>query len=314
MDREKIINYLSTGIIAPEDAGKIPLKDIVHTYPYFQVAQVLYAKQLYDDNDTEVTSRVKLASVYAPNRKAMYMLFRRPAVKAPEKEVKPPVVETVTPPKEEKYNYIYQEKEPLIVEDKIKTEPLVINLPKEEEKAEKEPEILSVSETFLEKEILSNIAVIQSEQHLEEMPVIEEKIKNIEPAPEPQVEVSINEKHSFKDWLKLVPEVKVVNTEPVKVPSSGKTIDIIDNFLANEPRISKPKAQFFSPAKAAKLSVTEDESLVSETLAKIYLSQGNLHKALKTYESLLLQSPEKNTYFAARIEEIRQKIELQKNK
>ncbi len=313
MDREKIINYLSTGIMAPEDAGKLSLKDIVHTYPYFQVAQVLYAKQLYDDNDTEVTNRVKLASVYAPNRKAMYMLFRKQAAKAPEKEVKAPVVETVIAPKEEKYNYIYQEKEPPVTTEP-KTQPLVVNLPKEEAQIEKEPEISSVSETFLEKEILSNIAIIQTEQHIEDIPVIEETIKNIEPVPEPQIEVSINEKHSFKDWLKLIPEVKVVNTEHVKAPSSGKTIDIIDNFLTNQPRISKPKAQFFSPTKAAKLSVSEDESLVSETLAKIYLSQGNLHKALKAYESLLLQSPEKNTYFAARIEEIRQKIELQKHK
>ena len=77
MDREKIISYLTTGTISVGTDVKVSLKDIVHTFPYFQLAQILYAKQLYDDNDTEVATRVKLASAYAPNRKAMYMLFRK---------------------------------------------------------------------------------------------------------------------------------------------------------------------------------------------------------------------------------------------
>ncbi|HWY98573.1 MAG TPA: hypothetical protein VNY36_05755, partial [Bacteroidia bacterium] len=113
---------------------------------------------------------------------------------------------------------------------------------------------------------------------------------------------------------KVLPVIKVDESERSKTEKPVKPIDIIERFLTNEPRISKPKVAFFNPSKAAKLSVTDDESLVSETLAKIYLGQGNLHKALKAYESLLLQNPEKSTYFAARIEEIRQKIELQKNK
>src|ERR1700684_4504271 len=109
MDKEKIISYLATGVMPPGTDTKVPLRDIVHTFPYFQLAQVLYAKQMYDDNDTEVASRVKLASAYAPNRKAMYLLFKRQAEKVQEKEIKTPVVvEVVTPVPEEKYNYVYQ--------------------------------------------------------------------------------------------------------------------------------------------------------------------------------------------------------------
>jgi len=313
MDKEKIINYLAKGALPQGDGSKIPLQDIVHSFPYFQAAQVLYAKQMYDDNDTEVATRVKLASAYAPNRKAMYLLFKRQAEKVQEKEIKAPVVvEVIAPVTEEKYNYVYQSAEP-VVKEEPKDQVFTISVP-EEIVVEKEPEISPVSETFLENEILSNIAAVQTEQHVEELPIIEVPIKNIEPPAEPETDLTLVTPHSFQDWLKIVPELRNLPVQKPKTTSASKTLDIIDNFLANQPRISKPKAEFFSPNKAAKLSVNEDESLVSETLAKIYVGQGNLYKALKAYESLMLQNPEKSTYFAARIKEIRDKIDLQKNK
>jgi len=303
------------GQISPNDGSKIPLQDIVHTFPYFQVAQVLYAKQMYDDNDTEVASRVKLASAYAPNRKAMYLLFRKQAERIKEKEVKvPAIVEKTT--EREQYNYIYQTAEKPLIKEEVQPISFEVSLPEEETKAklEKAPEISPISETFLEKEILSNIAAIETERLVETMPIIEESEKNIEPPVEIKISSDITAMHSFEEWLKILPEVKQGNIETPKPGNSLKTSDIIDRFLSNTPRISKPKAEFFSPTKAAKLSVTDDDSLVSETLAKIYLTQGNFNKALKAYESLLLQNPEKSTYFAARIQEIRKKIELQKNK
>ncbi len=324
MDKEKIISFLTTGTNSADTDTKVPLRDIVHTFPYFQLAQVLYAKQLYDDNDTEVAARVKLASAYAPNRKAMYLLFRKQNQKVVAKEVKPIEV-NVEVKEEQKYNFVYQSTETPIVKDIPKVEAIVVSLPPKEaelpkkEVAEEVP-LSPVSETFLETEILSNIAVIQSEQNLNELPAIEKKekieepVKNIEPQIKHVVEADLSGKHSFEYWLKVLPEAKVAGLEMPKSSSPAKTLDIIDKFLANAPRISKPKTEFFSPSKAAKLSVTDDESLVSETLAKIYLTQGNLPKALKAYESLLLQNPEKSTYFAARIEEIRHKIDLQKNK
>jgi hypothetical protein len=356
MDREKIITHLSKGTIPAGALLKQPLHEIVHTFPYFQAAQVLYAKQLYDDNDTEVASRVKLASVYAPNRKAMYLLFRKPAEKPveKEKEVVAPVV--VKPIEKESYTYVYQTVEKPIIREEAK--PVVTaTIPAEEEKVEplkvvevkteevkeiikevevkkeiieepvaeikeveikKDLEVSPISETFLEKEILSNIVIAETENLVTENPIIPQSTQvSDNQEKEAKLEIGKSTFHSFEDWLKILPISSVPSTElPEKAKTSipADSNDIINRFLSNEPRISKPKAQFFSPSKAAKLSVSEDDSLVSETLAKIYLAQGNLQKALRAYESLLLQNPEKSTYFAARIEEIRQKIELQKNK
>ncbi len=47
---------------------------------------------------------------------------------------------------------------------------------------------------------------------------------------------------------------------------------------------------------------------VTETLAKIYLRQGMYKQAILAYEKLSLKYPEKNTYFAGQIEEVKKLI------
>lgn len=55
----------------------------------------------------------------------------------------------------------------------------------------------------------------------------------------------------------------------------------------------------------ARESVTENQQLVSETLAEVLLQQGQYKKALQVYRRLILIFPEKTAFFAARIENIK---------
>jgi hypothetical protein len=117
---------------------------------------------------------------------------------------------------------------------------------------------------------------------------------------------------SFSDWLRVGNQSSTSDIEEDK----SKLDDILDRFIENEPKISrptapledKPKRPFYSPEKKAKESVDMQHMPVSETLGKIFELQGNYPKAIFVYEQLLLANPEKKTYFAARIEELNKKI------
>jgi len=83
------------------------------------------------------------------------------------------------------------------------------------------------------------------------------------------------------------------------------TNKLIDKFIKENPRIGRPRKDFFNPVDIANKSVIDNDDIVSETLAKIYYDQGNNLKAIKIYKKLCLEFPKKVNYFANQIKIIK---------
>ena len=100
---------------------------------------------------------------------------------------------------------------------------------------------------------------------------------------------------------------EVTPEEHTNSPSRSKKKNLIDNFLKSETKIV-PIKNYHSDSTLSTESLIEDEELFSEKLAKIYIKQGHLEKALTTYEKLYLKYPEKSIYFATQIEYVKHLI------
>jgi hypothetical protein len=103
---------------------------------------------------------------------------------------------------------------------------------------------------------------------------------------------------------------KLAESEQEKIkPRLRKENDdsLIDRFIQTNPRISPATLRDENPDISAD-SVKEHESFFTDTLAQIYVKQGNYAKAILAYEKLSLKYPEKSSYFAGQILEIKKLI------
>lgn len=111
----------------------------------------------------------------------------------------------------------------------------------------------------------------------------------------------------IKEEISFQLETDVVPQEPKKVdPVKEKKIELIDKFLDEKPKIT-PRKEDFSLLNIADNHEGNENQFVTETLAKVYLAQGHLNKAIEAYEILGLKYPEKNSFFADRIREIKRR-------
>jgi hypothetical protein len=81
----------------------------------------------------------------------------------------------------------------------------------------------------------------------------------------------------------------------------------------NIPKIKFDPEKHNANINLAELGEIEDIEFISETLAMVYADQGYTGKAVQMIKKLMLQYPEKNTYFAALIETVKDSVNHNKN-
>nr|WP_315244980.1 hypothetical protein [uncultured Flavobacterium sp.] len=138
------------------------------------------------------------------------------------------------------------------------------------------------------------------------------------------LDFSVNEKHSFQEWLQLArpepidrtnegpkealkTEIEVENIVENEImdEEKKKKAEIINKFIEANPKISPIKQTAITPAVQPDSHKEDNSYLMTETLARVYLEQKKYTKAIQAYEILILKYPEKITFFADRISDIK---------
>lgn len=165
--------------------------------------------------------------------------------------------------------------------------------------------LLDIEVHYMEEVIvLPEIEAIANQEETEiTEPTSEEKLEIGKPLP-----FTPSERHSFQEWLQLTKfspiDRKIEEKDTSNDPEKQKKLAIIDKFIEANPKIAPVKETTKPHANISK-STEEPTHLMTETLAKVYLEQKKYTKAIQAYEILILKYPEKSSFFADRINEIK---------
>jgi len=282
---------------------------LVKEYPYFQVARMLLARNLFVTGHEAYPLSLRLAAAYAGNRSKLKALIEGNLVYIKD-------VAGQQPPHQENV-HDFKNTSPLVAAS-VELVPADINPSSIEEILIENAEIEVLLIDQPSDNTGNNGVVLGSE--VTKLIVEESKPSSVEEQSK-QNEVSNLSNNSLIDTIfSRLSEVQLSEVDSIEFPIIKKTVVdavvdekstarnmLVDKFIREEPRISTPKHEFYNPEDKAKQSTTLPEDLVSETLAKIYERQGLYPMAIKIYEKLMLLIPEKSSYFAAQINEIENK-------
>lgn len=244
------------------------LENVLDEFPYFQSARVLRLKHLYNQDSYKYNYALKVAAAYTTDRSMLFDFITSDDFVAVQKGLYEKKLE-------ELLNINVVESEIVVVQNHSSTTNLV------------------------EQSIRSSIKESTTEEEK-----VAEKLEIGKP-----LEFSKNEKHSFEEWLQLArfkpiirEEIKKEETHPVN-EERKKKLDLIDKFIENNPKI--PTVPKDAPIPEIKPFSEETTYLMTETLARVYLEQKKYTKAIQAYEILILKYPEKSSFFADRILDIK---------
>ncbi|MEL6607239.1 MAG: hypothetical protein AAFP88_03250 [Bacteroidota bacterium] len=89
-------------------------------------------------------------------------------------------------------------------------------------------------------------------------------------------------------------------------------LNIIQAFIQKDARF-KPQSTQKMPMELSQADLTQEsttfhDDLATESLAQVLLQQGKVERALAVYHQLMLKFPEKRTYFAALLKELKNAV------
>lgn len=250
------------------------LARVLDEFPYFQSARALRLKGLYNHNSFKYNYALKVTASYTTDRTVLFDFITSDSFVAIQKG-------------------LYDKKISQLLDISV----IDFEIIQPEINLEKKP-------NTLENSILTSIK--EATDIEENTKTAVEKLDIGKP-----LDFSVNEKHSFQEWLQLsriepiVREKENSNTTEITAidEEKKKKLELIDNFIKTNPKIS-PIKQSTSSTSFTESDKTDTSYLMTETLARVYLEQKKYQKAIQAYEILILKYPEKSSFFADRISDI----------
>ena len=324
MNTQKYISLLANPqSVKTEDLSA--LTSIIDTYPYFQSARALWLKGLKNENSFRYNDALKVTAAHTTNRDILFEYITSKSFS--QNEIARKIIQ---------HDETTSELEVTIAEDVSNTISLELDMQMKaelkkaeaildptlfEKKKQEVTQILDTSETLktekltAETETKTNELEIQKISALPNAEIKESKEEEEEEALKEVLEIDKpldfkkEDTHSFSEWLKLTsaqPIIRETNTsennESINAEREHK-FDLIEKFITEKPKLS-PKIQLSPQKNLAEPFTKSSDSLMTETLAKVYVQQKNYKKAITAYKILILKYPEKSGFFADQIRAI----------
>ena len=292
-------------------------KELCDKYPYTPIFSLLYLKTLSKTDELKFEEELKNHAYKLPTRRRLYDLIHSNEEEVLDKSLVSNV-ETELP--------IIPESHDLLTSSNEASE--IHHEPKEDTLEQKtldplEKEILSHAVGgVLEKEMLEHSSEedfhpvrLTKAQDLEVESKQKEGIDTLDEDNEIEVsqvpnnsELDTNKERSFTEWLSASKGADEKGTSVKEISKSKEEAE--ENKQKNKDfSVQIPiRKKFFSPLEKARESLDESAIPVSETLAKIYVAQGNFPKAIQAYQKLILNFPEKKSFFALQIEKLKKNL------
>ena len=250
---------------------------VLDEFPYFQSARALRLKGLFNENSFRYNYALKVTASHTTDRTVLFDFITSDTFVAIQKGLYDKKILELLDISVSGYEVIKPE---IRLEPKINT---------------------------LEQSILTTIKGTSTEEEESTTKSAEENLEIGKP-----LGFSKNEKHSFQEWLQLSRTQPIVREKESENHSKTnsleedkkKKLDLIDKFIEASPKIS-PVKQSSESSFSADLNKTDNSYLMTETLARVYLEQKKYQKAIQAYEILILKYPEKSSFFADRITDIK---------
>ncbi|MCG2462694.1 hypothetical protein K8352_18170 [Flavobacteriaceae bacterium F89] len=278
------------------------LEDILVEYPYFQAARAIHLKGLKNLNSYKYNSALKITAAYIADRDILFDFITS------KEFLQNQIADTIS-------GKSHPLSETEIISEEVPPTSKINTFM--DESSEDEP----LPRTSKDADNILNPKLFESKDPEMDKSIAAKKKAQEELELGKPLSFTKKEKYSFAEWLQLT-SVKTVDRNPKntgfgkdqekpiidiksnQAASKRKKFDLIDRFIETNPKIV-PQDQTTVKVDIKESLKMDNDELMTETLAKVYLEQKKYKKAIQAYRILSLKYPEKSGFFADRIKAVK---------